>query len=68
MQQAGLNQDAVLEATSWQDAQSYLEQNATDILKDGHWGVPLMVYEGEPFYGQDRFDHLQWRMKENGVI
>jgi 2-hydroxychromene-2-carboxylate isomerase len=68
MQQAGLNQDAVLEATSWQDAQSYLEQNATDILNDGHWGVPLMVYEGEPFYGQDRFDHLQWRMKENGVI
>lgn len=30
----------------------------------GHWGVPLMVYEGEPFFGQDRIDLLIWRMAE----
>jgi len=30
----------------------------------GHWGVPLMVYKAEPFYGQDRFDQLLWRIKE----
>ncbi len=33
----------------------------------GHWGVPLMVFEGEPFFGQDRLDHLIWRMKQNGL-
>lgn len=33
----------------------------------GHWGVPLMVFEGEPFFGQDRLDQLIWRMKQNGL-
>lgn len=34
----------------------------------GHWGVPLFVYNGEPFFGQDRLDHLIWRMKQNGLV
>jgi len=33
----------------------------------GHWGVPLMVFKGEPFFGQDRFDLLRWRMQQNGL-
>jgi 2-hydroxychromene-2-carboxylate isomerase len=33
----------------------------------GHWGVPLMVFEGEPFFGQDRLDHLIWRMEKHGL-
>jgi 2-hydroxychromene-2-carboxylate isomerase len=33
----------------------------------GHWGVPLMVFEGEPFFGQDRVDHLIWRMSKHGL-
>lgn len=33
----------------------------------GHYGVPLMVFEGEPFFGQDRFDQLKWRMEQNGL-
>ena len=33
----------------------------------GHWGTPLMVYEGEPFFGQDRFEMLQWRLEQNGL-
>src|SRR4029450_5446010 len=24
----------------------------------GHWGVPTLVYDGEPFFGQDRLDLL----------
>lgn len=27
-----------------------------------HWGVPLMVYRGEAFFGQDRLDLLEWRV------
>jgi hypothetical protein len=26
-----------------------------------------MVFEGEPFLGQDRFDILVWRMKQRGL-
>lgn len=33
----------------------------------GHWGVPLMVFEGEPFFGQDRIEALIWRMDQKGL-
>ena len=33
----------------------------------GHYGVPLMVYAGEPFFGQDRVDQLIWRMQQQGM-
>jgi 2-hydroxychromene-2-carboxylate isomerase len=33
----------------------------------GHWGVPLMVFEGEPFFGQDRFEIFKWRMGQRGL-
>jgi len=36
-------------------------------LATGHGGVPNMVFRGEPFFGQDRFDALFWRLRENGL-
>ena len=33
----------------------------------GHWGVHVMAFEGEPFFGQDRFDMLVWRLKQRGL-
>ena len=33
----------------------------------GHWGVPLMVFDDEPFFGQDRIDVLIWRLQQNGL-
>jgi 2-hydroxychromene-2-carboxylate isomerase len=44
-----------------------LEQNALDERKAGHWGVPLFAFEGEGFFGQDRIDHLLWRMEQRGL-
>lgn len=32
-----------------------------------HWGVPLMTFRGETFYGQDRIDLLLWRMMQAGL-
>ena len=32
-----------------------------------HWGVPLMVLDGEPFFGQDRMDSLIWRLDKLGL-
>jgi 2-hydroxychromene-2-carboxylate isomerase len=26
-----------------------------------------MVFEGEPFFGQDRFETLKWRMAQKGL-
>lgn len=33
----------------------------------GHWGVPLFVFRGEPFFGQDRMDTLLWRLQQQGL-
>lgn len=32
-----------------------------------HWGVPLMTFRDETFYGQDRIDLLLWRMRNEGL-
>lgn len=44
-----------------------LISNEADQRAAGHYGVPLMAYDGEPFFGQDRFDQLVWRMKAKGM-
>jgi 2-hydroxychromene-2-carboxylate isomerase len=44
-----------------------IAQNEADQRNAGHWGVPLFVFENEPFFGQDRLDHLLWRMKQAGL-
>jgi 2-hydroxychromene-2-carboxylate isomerase len=33
----------------------------------GHWGVPTLVFEGEPFFGQDRIETLRWRLDQVGL-
>ncbi len=44
-----------------------IAQNERDLEAAGHWGVPTMVFESEPFFGQDRIDLLLWRMKQHGL-
>ncbi len=63
---AGLELDGVLTATPWHKAKRVLSANAQEMINTGHWGVPLMVYHDEPFYGQDRFDQMIWRMRLEG--
>jgi 2-hydroxychromene-2-carboxylate isomerase len=29
--------------------------------------VPTLVFDGEPFFGQDRIDMCLWRMREKGL-
>jgi 2-hydroxychromene-2-carboxylate isomerase len=44
-----------------------IEENEKALEKAGHWGVPTMVFRGEPFFGQDRIDLLVWRLKQHGL-
>ena len=44
-----------------------IAENESAQKNAGHWGVPLMVFNNEPFFGQDRFDLLRWRMQRNGL-
>lgn len=41
---------------------SEFAQNHERLLETGHNGVPTFGYKNEPFFGQDRFDQLLWRM------
>jgi 2-hydroxychromene-2-carboxylate isomerase len=47
------------------DAEIAGNQNALE--KAGHWGVPTFVFDGEPFFGQDRIDIALWRMQQAGL-
>lgn len=62
MSEIGLDHDTILSKNNWSSVEDELTANHEAMLNAGHWGVPLMSYEGEPFYGQDRFDQLLWRM------
>ncbi|RAK60833.1 2-hydroxychromene-2-carboxylate isomerase [Phenylobacterium hankyongense] len=44
-----------------------VEENQVAQRAAGHWGVPMMVFGGEAFFGQDRFDQLKWRMQQHGL-
>jgi len=68
-ERAGLDPKA-LEATAHDEADrldAAIEANQKALETAGHWGVPTMVFEGEPFFGQDRLDVLVWRMKQRGL-
>jgi 2-hydroxychromene-2-carboxylate isomerase len=44
-----------------------IEENARALEASGHWGTPTCVLEGEPFFGQDRYDQLVWRLEQRGL-
>lgn len=44
-----------------------LADNDRALRAAGHWGVPTMVFRGEPFFGQDRIDALRWRLEQHGL-
>lgn len=47
------------------DAEIAANQQALEDA--GHWGVPTLVLEGEPFFGQDRIEMAKWRMDQKGL-
>ena len=44
-----------------------IAENQKALEEVGHWGVPTFVFEGEPFFGQDRIDLLLWRLRARGL-
>ena len=59
--------DAVL-ATDSARLDAAINENQEAQRIGGHYGVPLMVFDGEPFFGQDRFDQMKWRMEAQGLV
>lgn len=64
---AGLSAQDLINQTPWSEAEGTLARHGEEMLVDGHWGVPLMVFDGQPFYGQDRFEQLLWQIETGGA-
>jgi 2-hydroxychromene-2-carboxylate isomerase len=66
---AGLDLAAMDAAVAAEPARydAVIARNQEDLEAAGHWGVPTMVFQGEPFFGQDRIDLLLWRMRQHGL-
>lgn len=47
------------------EADLYFAANQQAMFENGHWGVPMFSFSGEPFYGQDRLDQLRWRIENS---
>ena len=62
---AQLDAEAVADAEAL-DAEVAVNQAALEAA--GHWGVPTLVFQNEPFFGQDRIDLALWRMRAAGLV
>jgi 2-hydroxychromene-2-carboxylate isomerase len=56
--EAALAADAELEMV--------IADNQAQLEAAGHWGVPTFVYNGSPYFGQDRIDTLCWQLERDG--
>ena len=54
-------------AREGESLQQELLANGGALDAAGHWGVPTFVVDNEPFFGQDRFDQLLWRLEQKGI-
>jgi 2-hydroxychromene-2-carboxylate isomerase len=66
---AGLDLAALDAAIASEPARldAVIADNQRALEAAGHWGVPTMVFEGEPFFGQDRIELLIWRLRQHGL-
>ncbi len=67
-QRAGLDLESM--KNNIVDEDSYLNEiheNQERLEAAGHWGVPTLVFDGEPFFGQDRIKTLCWRLDQKGL-
>jgi len=63
----GLDLAEMESAVDMEAVRREVEANHEALEAAGHWGVPTMVFEGEPFFGQDRIETLRWRLETSGV-
>jgi len=64
---AGLDLADMEKTLEGYDPMTDIEANQNALEAAGHWGVPTMVFKGEPFFGQDRIDTLRWRLEKAGL-
>ena len=64
---AGLDLAELDASLAVNDPMPVIQANHAALEDAGHWGVPTMVFKGEPFFGQDRIETLRWRLGNAGL-
>jgi 2-hydroxychromene-2-carboxylate isomerase len=64
---AGLEWEGCQAALSDPQIAARVEANTSELAEIGHWGVPVFVFEGEQFWGQDRIDDLALTLADAGL-
>ena len=64
---AGLDLAELDQAIESGDHMDEIERNHEALESSGHWGVPTLVFQNEPFFGQDRVNTLRWRLDQRGL-
>ncbi|MCA6252967.1 MAG: DsbA family protein [Phenylobacterium sp.] len=68
-QRAGLDPGALftrVEAEA-ERLHAVIEDNQVAQRAAGHYGVPMISFNDEPFFGQDRMDTFRWRLEQQGL-
>ena len=63
-----LSMKEIQAAANDKNAQKALDKAFDRAVSDGMFGAPFMVLDGETFWGADRLDHLEYRLKHAAKV
>jgi 2-hydroxychromene-2-carboxylate isomerase len=68
-ERAGLDAAALMRTvdTEAERLAAIVEESQVAQRSAGHYGVPMIAFNGEAFFGQDRFDQFKWRLDQQGL-
>jgi 2-hydroxychromene-2-carboxylate isomerase len=66
-ERAGLEWTACRAALDDPDLRARVDASTAALAALGHWGVPVTVWDGKPFWGQDRLEDLEVALRDAGV-
>jgi 2-hydroxychromene-2-carboxylate isomerase len=66
-ERAGLSWRACQEALNDRQRRARVDANTAALIDLGHWGVPVLTFAGELFWGQDRIEDLEIALSDAGL-
>ncbi len=64
---AGLDWPSCAAALTDPAMRARVDADTAAVGQLGHWGVPILLFRGEPFWGQDRIEDLEIALQDAGL-
>jgi 2-hydroxychromene-2-carboxylate isomerase len=62
--ESGMDGNALLAGTDKPEVQAEYQANTDEAMARGVFGAPTYIFDDELFWGQDRLDMLEWRLRQ----